>query len=59
MIDFTPDELTHLKMLMGKDIGWQRKYNTGKEQLARDIYGKVVKEMQAVPPHRADAFFIW
>lgn len=42
MIQFTQQELAHLKMLIGKDIGWQKKYNTGKEQIARDIYGKII-----------------
>ena len=42
-IMFTDEELSHLKSLTGKDIGWQIKYATGKEAVARSIYGKVVK----------------
>ena len=36
----------HLKMLM-EDIGWQKKYGTGKTILAQSIYGKVSNAIEA------------
>lgn len=42
----TQEELEHLKQLMGKEIGWQIKHKVGKEQLCRDIYGKIVKQLE-------------
>ncbi len=37
-------EIEHLKNLLGKDIGWHKKYgNQDKEQIAKDIYQKIKK----------------
>lgn len=41
VLNLTEAEAAHLRMLMGKDIGWQRKYKTGKDVLASEIYRKL------------------
>lgn len=46
IIALSEKELEHLKALIGKDIGWHKKYgNADKEQVARDIYKKLVEEV--------------